>query len=199
MIDSLNRQYAIDGHVVFTGAQGGMVKAEVSNSLATAQVYLHGAHITAFQPHTTEQPLLWMSGRTMLQPGKAIRGGIPICWPWFGPHPDDSSKPQHGYARISPWTMMSSAALEDGSTQLRLRMNADAPARGPWPDDAVELELCVTVGSRLRIELISRNRHSEIVTIGSALHSYFNIGDIDRVSVAGLDGRDYLDQPDQYR
>jgi D-hexose-6-phosphate mutarotase len=198
MIDSLNQQHAIDGHVVFTNGRGDLPLAMISNSLAEAEIYLHGGHITAFQPRPVEHPILWMSDSALFKGGKAIRGGIPICWPWFGPHPDDSSKPQHGFARISPWTVRNTAALDDGSTQIHLQMHADAATRSLWPYP-VELELCVTIGSRLQVELISHNQGTETVAVGGALHSYFTVGDIDRVTVEGLDGRDYLDQPDEYR
>jgi D-hexose-6-phosphate mutarotase len=198
MIDTLNQQHAIDGHIVFTNGRGDLPKAVISNASAEAEIYLHGGHITAFQPRTAEQPVLWMSDNALFRSDKAIRGGIPVCWPWFGPHPDDASQPQHGFARISPWSVNSTATLDDGNTQLRLQMDTDTGTCASWPY-SVELELCITVGTQLQVELISRNRGTQTVTIGGALHSYFNIGAIDRVTLEGLHGCDYLDQLDQHR
>lgn len=198
MIDSLNQQHAITGHLAFVNGHNGLPKAVVSNSLAHAEIYLHGAHITAFQPHFAEQPVLWMSSEALFQSDKAIRGGIPIVWPWFGPHPDDKDKPQHGFARILEWLVKSSAALDDGGTQLSLQLNANDGTRNLWPH-LFELELRITVGATLLVELISRNRGPQTITIGGALHTYFQVGDIDQVQVTGLDGQDYLDQLDNHQ
>ncbi|MGW8161208.1 MAG: aldose epimerase family protein, partial [Desulfobulbales bacterium] len=101
-IKVLNSLYAIPGGLVFKRVDGGLVFAEVTNKFATGRVYLQGGQVTHFQPKG-QDPVLWVSDRSLFQPGKAIRGGIPICWPWFGDHPSDPQKPPHGFARTSPW------------------------------------------------------------------------------------------------
>ena len=197
MIDALNRTFGVDGHVTFEAGEGGLPRANIANALASAEVYLHGAHVTAFQPRGAA-PVLWMSALAEFRPEKAIRGGVPIAWPWFGPHPTDAAKPQHGFARVSEWKVIGTSGLPDGGTELRLALGSHAATLSLWPH-AFELELKVAVGERLHIELTTRNTGSESVEVGGALHSYFHVGDVGQVTIDGLDGREYIDQVDGRR
>jgi D-hexose-6-phosphate mutarotase len=160
-------------------------------------VYLHGAHVTAFQPHGAE-PVLWMSALAEFRRGKAIRGGVPIVWPWFGPHPSDATKPQHGFARVSKWKIVGTRALPDGGTEIRLGLGNDAATGAFWPH-AFELELKLKVGTRLQLELTSRNTGAEAIEVGGALHTYFHVGEVSQVTIDGLGGREYIDQLDLRR
>lgn len=169
-----------------------MPKAIITNEFASAEVYLHGAHITAFHPHNFS-PVLWMSDIAEFQSGKAIRGGIPIVWPWFGPHPNDDTKPQHGFARVSEWTPISTTTLSNEFTQLRLQLTDSETTHTLWPY-AFELKLSITIGTQLLIDLVSRNTGTEPFLIGGALHTYFSIKDINRITIDGLKNREYLDQ-----
>lgn len=164
----------------------------VTNAFAQAELYLHGAHITAFQPHGTK-PVLWMSDIAAFESGKAIRGGIPVVWPWFGPHPTDESLPQHGFARTSDWAVCATDVLPDERTELRLELRDDKAARALWPHPFV-LELRVVVGAKLSVGLRTRNTGTESVRVGGALHTYFHIADVGGVSIEGLGGRDYIDR-----
>ena len=128
-------------------------------------------------------------------PDKAIRGGIPVVWPWFGPHPTDGSMPQHGFARVSNWQVAETRALRDGRTRLCLRLTDTGESLEIWPH-SYALELTVTVGRELHVELKSRNTGSRAMPVGSALHTYFRVGDIERVAIEGLEDRDYIDQLD---
>jgi D-hexose-6-phosphate mutarotase len=197
MIDELNRTFGIEGHLAFKKGKGNLPRALIDNTFATAEVYLHGAHLTAFQPRGAA-PLLWMSELAEFRPDKAIRGGIPVAWPWFGPHPTDDDLPQHGFARVSDWTIAATRALPDGRTEVRLQLTDGGTTRDLWPH-AFELELRIVVGRELHVELRSRNTGTETVEIGGALHTYFRVGDIDRVSIEGFGGRDYMDQLDSHR
>jgi len=197
MIGELNDSFGIDGHVDFRTGEGDLPQAVISNPLASAEVYLHGAHVTAFQPRGAE-PLLWMSDRAEFRADKAIRGGIPVAWPWFGPHPTDEALPQHGFARVLDWSVAATGVLTDGRTELRLQLTDDERTRALWPH-AFDLEIRVVVGASLTVELRTRNSGSESYEIGGALHTYFRVGDIERVAIDGLDGRDYLDQLDGHR
>ena len=192
MINELNETFGVDGHIGFHFGKGNMPKAVIANEFASAEVYLHGAHVTSFRPHNSS-PVLWMSNIAEFRHDKAIRGGIPVVWPWFGPHPNDDTKPQHGFARVSEWTLVSTTSLSNGLTQLRLQLTDSETTRTLWPH-SFELELSVTVGTQLRIDLISRNTGAEPFIVGGALHTYFNIGDINRITIEGLEGREYLDQ-----
>lgn len=193
-IEELNAKFAIDGQVQFSAGEGGQPKVRIVNDLATAEIYLQGAHITDFQP-VGHGSVLWMSSAAQFLPGKAIRGGVPVIWPWFGPHATDTSKPQHGFARTLPWQVGATHALGDGSTRLEFQLTDNPETRVLWPH-AFELKLAVMVGTELQIELTSRNTSEQSVIVGGALHSYFAIGDVSKMLIEGLDGRKYIDQLD---
>jgi D-hexose-6-phosphate mutarotase len=193
-LESLNDSFAITDHIVFANGPGGLPVAEIRNAYAAATVGLHGGQVLAFQPHG-HSPILWISAHSLYQPGKAIRGGIPVCWPWFGPHPSDPAKPAHGFARTSLWSVLSAAALADGATQLRLRLADGDASLALWPH-AFDLRLVVTVGAQLRTELIARNPDAAPYTCGGALHSYFEVGDVAAIAIHGLDGCAYIDKVD---
>ncbi len=197
MIEELNREFAIEGHIRFNPGEGGLFRALIANQFATAEVYLHGAHVTSFHPNNTS-PVLWMSDLAQFQQEKAIRGGIPVVWPWFGPHPNDESKPQHGFARTSEWRVAATADLRDGSTQLCLQLRDNEDTRKLWPNP-FELELRMTIGAQMRIELASRNTGAEMIEIGGALHTYFNVGNIENISIEGLGEREYIDQLEEHQ
>jgi D-hexose-6-phosphate mutarotase len=162
---------------------------------ADATVALHGGHVLSFQPRG-EEPALWLSEHSSYQPDKAIRGGIPVCWPWFGPHPADAGKPAHGFARTSSWTVLGTET-SGSPAKLRLGLTDSDTTRALWPH-AFELELIVSVGLALDVELVIRNPGTAAFVCTGALHSYFAISDIARVTVGGLDGRMYLDKVEDY-
>lgn len=193
-IDELNAQFAITEHVCFSAGENGLAKMQINNALASAEIYLQGAHITAFQPKG-QQDVLWLSPLAQFQAGKAIRGGVPVIWPWFGPHATDGSKPQHGFARTAEWQVVSTEALTDESTQLKLQLTDDASTRALWPY-AFELSLMITVGAELKIDLTSRNTGKQTFVAGGALHSYFTVADVTEMFVEGLSSCEYIDQLD---
>jgi len=196
-IESLNAQFALTDELRFQPGENGLPKAQINNGLASAEVYLQGAHITAFQPRGSE-PVLWMSSLAQFQRNKAIRGGVPVIWPWFGPHAIDKHKPQHGFARTMEWQVSTTKTLPDGSTLLQLQLNDTSATRALWPH-AFELNLTITVGTELTIELTSRNTGEKTFTAGGALHSYFAVGDVKKIHIDGLLGRHYIDQLDGNR
>jgi D-hexose-6-phosphate mutarotase len=193
-LQSLNETFAITNQLAFTSGPGSLTLAEVRNRHAAATVSLYGAQVLAFQPHD-RRPVLWRSERSLYQPGKAIRGGVPICWPWFGPHPSDPSKPAHGFARTAVWSVLATAALANGATQMRLRLRDSDATYALWPH-SFDLRAVITVGPELRVELIVRNFGGEPYTYGGALHSYFAVGDVGAIAIQGLDGCEYIDQAD---
>jgi glucose-6-phosphate 1-epimerase len=196
-IDVLNAQFSIPGRLSFQSGENALPMVKIDNGLVMAEVYLHGAHITAFQPQGSE-PVLWMSPLAQFQNDKAIRGGVPVIWPWFGPHAADVDKPQHGFARTAEWRVNATRALADGSTQLQLCLSDTADTHALWPY-AFELSLMITVGTELNIELTAHNIGEQTFTAGAALHSYFAVGDVKQISVDGLHGCNYIDQLDGNR
>ena len=193
-IQELNDRFAIADQVSFATGPGGFPVMSVRNAHADAAIALQGADVTSFQPHGQE-PVLFLSRHAAYAPGKAIRGGIPICWPWFGPHPTDPTKPDHGFARTRPWSVLDTMAMPNGATRVRLGLTDDAETRALWPH-AFSLELAVTVGATLEVALVTRNTGREAFVCSGALHSYFRIGDVTASMIQGLEGTPYVDKVD---
>ncbi len=192
-ITELNNKFNIDGVNIIVGA-GEMPVIEVTNSFASAQIALHGAHVMSYRPNG-EADLLWMSKSSWFEPNKPIRGGIPVCWPWFGGHPTDSSQPSHGFARISEWQLERIELTNAGTHIIVLGLSDSEITRKMW-DFSFKVELTVTVGAELRVELMMRNCDSQPFSISAALHNYFAVDDISQVKVSGLDNCPYLDTVD---
>lgn len=179
MSDSI--QWEIPGHLSLLAGDGGMTKAVVKTATCTAELYLHGAHVTRFQK-SGEAPLLFMSKASEFAAGRPIRGGVPLIFPWFGPR---EGMPAHGFARTTEWELVETTLLPDGAVTLKLRLPTD---------EAFEVEYRVTVAADLTMELVVRNSADHEVTIENCLHTYFQISAIDTVSITGLAGVTYLDK-----
>lgn len=193
-LDELNAGFAVPGKVAFSEAAGGLIIAEVSNERATARIALQGAQILSWAPQG-QQAVIWESPAAIYAPGKAIRGGVPVCWPWFGPHATEKDFPAHGFARNQDWEVVQTQQLPDGSTTLSLRLLQDDATRRLWPQ-ASELLLLVNVGERLQIDLLTRNTGSEAFSITQALHTYFAVSDVRDIAVLGLEDQPYIDKVD---
>lgn len=194
---SLNEQYAIPGHVSFETGPGGLAVARIENQHASASVALLGGTVLSFQPKG-QKDVLWLSPKSDLEVGKAIRGGIPVCWPWFGPHPtrpDELDK--HGFVRTMLWSVSDTQALPDGATQVSMVVSDTPETRAIWPH-AFHMQLTVVVGPALRVGWEVRNPGSQTFTYTGALHNYFHIADIRRIAVSWLEGTAYLDKTDNY-
>jgi len=187
----LAERFGIEAAVDFRAGPGGLTEAVLTAPSGSATVTLHGAHVTGFTPARAE-PVLWMSRKSWFQPGKPIRGGVPVCFPWFagsGPKPDS---PHHGFARLMEWQVEATGTHPDGRVFLALVLRADERTRAYWPG-RFELRYVVTVGRRLSLSLQTRNLGSEAFTMTCALHSYFAVGDVRQVSIHGLAGTEYID------
>jgi D-hexose-6-phosphate mutarotase len=191
-LTELNQRFAISNHVQFKEIAEGIIIAEVANQHALSNIALQGAHVATWQPRGQE-PVIWLSPYAKFAPGKSIRGGVPICWPWFGPHATDAKLPGHGYARTVMWDVLETKALSDGSTFLRFGLIETDATRTQWPH-ASSAQLEVTVGKALRVELVTQNNSKESFILGEALHTYFQISDVAQMTIRGLDGCDYLDK-----
>ncbi len=192
-IERLNRDFGAAG-VRFVEGPGGLVVAEVNNAHAGARIALQGAHVLSYQKNG-EAPIIWLSRFAKYAVGKSVRGGVPVCWPWFGPHASNPKFPGHGFARTVPWRVVQVSALADGSTCLEFQLEQSAETRAQWPH-ASDVRNIVTVGAKLTVELLTTNTGSEAFPLGQALHTYFDIGDVRRAVVNGLDGCDYIDKVD---
>lgn len=188
-VEDIGRQFGIDGRLHFEALGEGLVQAVVATPQAEARLCLQGAHMLAWQPRHQVHDVLWLSAQARYLPGKSIRGGVPVCWPWFGPHPQDASLPAHGFARSASWQVTASRVTDDGAVALTLQL---AGSHAAWPH-ATELSLTIEVGQTLRMALTTRNTGTQAIPLGEALHTYFKVSDIGTVSVIGLDGVAYWD------
>ena len=177
--------------VTFAEQFGGPV-AILEAAGSTAVVALQGAQVLCWQRAADPAEVLWLSPVAKLGTGKAVRGGIPVCWPWFGPHPGDPAKPSHGFVRTAMWRVSGSAA---SASRARLVLNFDTAAADPalWPFHA-QAEIDITVGDTLTVALSTDNLGPSPFDLTQALHTYLAVGGIAEVSITGLAGRRYIDQ-----
>lgn len=190
-IESLTRQFGMPGTLAF-GMEDELVVARVTTPLGTATVALQGAHVTQWQP-AGQQPVIWVSKLAKYAPGKSIRGGAPICWPWFGPHASNAQFPGHGFARTVPWALVNATVLPDRRVQLEFELIRTEAMHEPWPH-ASTVRNIVTVGEELELALVTTNTGKQSFELGQAFHTYFVVGDIRQATVAGLEGCEYLDK-----
>ena len=162
---------------------------EIKNNAAYAKIALNGAHIFHYQ-RVGQKPLLWLSEISDFVDGKSIRGGIPICWPWFG-KPEGKTL-QHGFARTSKWTHFSTNKIDDNTTEVILKLNHSEETLKLFPYK-FELALHVEVGESLKVELKTTNLDTKAFKITQALHTYFAVSHIDDVKINGLENKPYLD------
>ena len=175
------KHHEIPGRVTLLTGQGGLPFFRVETAWSTAEIYPLGAHLTHFQKKG-EAPLLFMSAASEFAEGKPIRGGVPIIFPWFGGR---EGMPAHGFARQTVWELLATRELPDGSVTLHFRLP---------PDDEFEVDFIVTVGAALTMELEVRNTGHSDFSFENCLHTYFQISDIHRIEITGLQGTRYLDQ-----
>jgi glucose-6-phosphate 1-epimerase len=188
----LNRRFAIPSHVQFIEGEGGLIMAEIANTHGAARIALQGAHLVTWQPRGQE-PVVWVSKFAKYAPGKSIRGGVPICWPWFGPHASDSKLPGHGFARTVMWEVLETKEMPDGGTYLRFGLLETDATRAQWPHpSSVQIEY--SIGKALKIDLVTRNLGTEPFVLGEALHTYFHISDVGQMTIRGLEGTAYMNK-----
>lgn len=189
-LDTLNATHGLPGTLWVQEGPGGLPFIHIHNANAQAHISLYGSQVLSFRPHT-QTDLLFLSGQALFQSGKAIRGGVPVCWPWFGPDPQGLGRPNHGFARTRLWTLQHTATAE-GTTRITLGLTDTPDTRALWPH-AFELTLEITVGTTLELALTTRNTGDAPFDITQALHSYFAVGNIAQATVTGLDGCTYID------
>jgi D-hexose-6-phosphate mutarotase len=167
----------------------------VENDLGRAVISLQGAQLLAFKP-VGQQEMLWLSPQSFMQKGKAIRGGIPLCLPWFGTGSDGKS--MHGFARTRHWSVVNVQTVASGETQLSFELQGNSYTCELWPHD-FSFRLDVSVGRSLTLTLTAENRSDQVAPLAFAFHTYFAVPDIRSTHVAGLDGATYADKDDAYK
>ncbi|MCC0177524.1 D-hexose-6-phosphate mutarotase [Waterburya agarophytonicola K14] len=194
-IEQLNADYGIVNKVKIVAGKGGFPIIEINNEYANATLSLYGGQILSFQPVNQAEDIMFLSNQAYYQEGKAIKGGTPICWPWFGPDPEDKGRASHGFVRNRLWTIREIVTTQDGSTEVVMGLLDTPETRKIW-DYSFDMSIAITVGNSLTVELTTRNTGDNSFSITQALHTYFRIGDINQVQVLNLEDLSYLDKVD---
>ena len=194
-IDRLNAEYGISNKAKFVEGKGGFPVIEIKNEHAKATISLYAGQVLSFQPANQTQDMMFLSSQAYYTEGKAIKGGVPICWPWFGPDPEEKGRSNHGFVRNRMWEMREIESSQDGSTVVVMGLTDTPETRKIW-DCAFDLTIAITVSSSLTIELTTHNTGDKSFEITQALHTYFRIGDISQVRVLNLEDTSYLDKVD---
>lgn len=183
MIDQLNATFGIGEQLLFQQHASGLTQGIIRTERCTGSFFLLGAHLASFQPRSQAQPVLFMSGEAVYEVGKPIRGGVPICFPWFGPNKADPAAPAHGTVRTQLWQMRESRMTADG---LMIALGIDQPS--------FSLLFRVVFGDSLDMSLQIKNATQAEQCCEVALHTYFQLSDVHAVQVSGLEKQAYRDQ-----
>jgi glucose-6-phosphate 1-epimerase len=189
--------FAIHDVLRFEEAGDGLIRAMVSTRAAEAEVYLQGAHLAHWKPHG-QRPVLFLSPKSLFVRGKAIRGGVPIIFPWFGRKSGGKPGPDHGFARITEWALEGTKLHDDGNVEITLTLSANDSTREFGYSD---FHLCcrVTIGSRLELKLEASNFGRLPLEYEEALHTYLAVSDVRQVSISGLGSTIYIDKTDGFQ
>ncbi len=192
----LDRSFAIAGIAQVVPGQGGLPRVRITTPQVEGEMYLHGAQVTSWKPAHAEE-VLFVSKQAQWHEGIAIRGGIPICFPWFRAKADDPKAPAHGFVRTKAWILES--ITNDGGSVTVIMSTASNDDTGKWWPADFRLVHRATFGPELKLELTVTNTGSTPLRFEEALHTYHNVGQIRDVRVNGLDGVAYLDNTDSNR
>ena len=182
---------SLPASVTVEPGRGGLDRVVVATPAATAEVVLQGAHVTAWTPDGHD-PVIWTSQRSAWAPGTPIRGGIPLCFPWFGPGPT-SEAGLHGFARITDWTLVEAAEAGDDVVLTLALRDVDVVDRTAWPSPFAA-RLTITVGGSLTVAMSVTNTGEQSMTYQEALHTYLAVGDVRQVTVTGLEDQPFTDR-----
>lgn len=194
-IEQLNTDHGIVGQIEFFEGQGGLPFIRASNAKANALISVYAGQLLAYRPAGKAEDLMFLSEKAYYQAGKAIKGGVPICWPWFGPDPEGKGRPAHGFVRNRMWDVVDTAVTVNGETRIVLGLTDTPETRSIWPH-AFVLRLEINIGEKLDLALVTRNSGDQPFTITQAFHTYFGVGDIHQTSVSGLEDKSYIDKVD---
>jgi glucose-6-phosphate 1-epimerase len=192
----LEERFGIEDVLRFEVTPAGLVRAVITTAEADADVFLQGAHIAHWTPKG-QKPVLFVSSRSEFAPGKAIRGGVPVIFPWFGPRSGGMPGPSHGFARTALWRL-NFAQEADGKVEMVFVLESK-DLGDSFGYASFSLQLRVVIGAQLQIGLQVGNRSEKPLTYEEAVHSYFAVGDIAQASVSGLEGTTYIDKTDDLK
>src|SRR5215467_3309385 len=195
-VEELDRRFGIPGVVRICKGNGDLPRIQVTGSHAEGKMYLHGAHVTSWRPAGNDE-VLFLSTKSRWQEGHAIRGGIPICFPWFRAKADDPKAPAHGFVRTKSWQIES--IVEDKSgVCVSMATGSDEQSKQWWPA-RFRLVHRVIFGRELTLELTCTNTGETDFHFEEALHTYNRVSDVVNVNLHGLDAVQFLDNTDSNR
>jgi glucose-6-phosphate 1-epimerase len=189
----LDRRFGIPGVARVGEGNGGLPRVQITGSFGEGEMYLHGANVTSWKPAGRDE-VLFVSSKSRWEEGQAIRGGIPICFPWFRAKVDDAHAPAHGFVRTKMW-QLESIAVNDRGVAVSMFTESDAETRRWWPAE-FRLVLRVIFGSELNLDLVCTNTGTTPLRFEEALHTYNRVSDVARVRLQGLDTVRFLDNTD---
>ena len=193
--EQLNTEYAIPGQLKFIQGAGGLPFIEVTTANSSALISVYAGQVLSFRPAGEMDDLMFLSEKAYYQTGKAIKGGAPVCWPWFGADPQGLGRPAHGFVRNRMWNVVATEITVSGAIRVILGLEDTPETIEIWPQ-SFTLMLEITVGKSLNLELVTRNTGAQLFPVTQAFHTYFKVGDISQVSVSGLEDTDYIDKVD---
>jgi glucose-6-phosphate 1-epimerase len=193
-VDELNERFGLRGAVCFEDAPGGLMRAAIASNQVTAEIYLQGAHVSAWQPRAAEHPVLFLSPKSKFLPGKAIRGGVPLVFPWFADRKGGLPGGMHGFGRTLEWEVVAAEERADG-VALSFKLLPSQTTRDLGFDHFV-LVYEVVVGATLSLSLDVENVGDSPLTFEEALHAYCSVSDVRQIEVIGVGDTDYLDRAD---
>jgi glucose-6-phosphate 1-epimerase len=192
----LNREFGIPGVAEVVAGNGGLAKVSINCAAARGEIYLHGGHVTSWQPRGAEE-VFFVSAQSRWEDGRAIRGGVPVCFPWFANRANDPHAPAHGFVRTTAWQLESVVPVGDAVT-VSMFTESNESTKKTWPGD-FHLVHRATFGSELGLELVVRNTGSASFRFEEALHAYLRVGQVEKALVQGLSAVHYLDKTDSDR
>jgi glucose-6-phosphate 1-epimerase len=195
-LDAMNAKWGQPGRIALSDSPLGGPVVTLSGPVGVAVVALQGAQLLSWTP-AGHDPVIWLSPVERLGTVKPVRGGTPVCWPWFAGHPSDPAKPAHGFVRTRLWSI-EAACLTDNGAWLTLGVQTMAADQALWPHQATA-QLRVALDQQLELSLSTTNTGDAPFALSQALHTYFSIGDIADIDVSGFDGEIYQDKLDSGR
>jgi len=196
-IDRLNNEFGIGEQLRFVEGEGGFIYINIQNKYAQAVISTFAGQVLSWHPFNEAHDVLFVSKKAFFESGKAIKGGIPICWPWFGSDPEAKGRGSHGFVRNRQWQVISTQADDNGSnTSVTMQANISDVPEDIWPYQS-EVKIHIEVSDKLKVMLSTRNTGQQIIPLTQALHTYFRVNDISRVSVSGFDQLNYIDTIDE--
>lgn len=202
-LSTLQSEHSADG-AIWQAGPGGLHELVIKTEQCEARMFAHGAHVAAWTPlnpaapTSVPRPGLHLSPKSAFDPKKAIRGGIPICWPWFGPRaddpkPDGKPSPAHGFARTTVFHVENVTLEENGRVRVEMTLTSSPATQALWDAD-FEATVVASFGQTLSLAFEVKNTGARELEYEAALHTYLHVGDVEKIQIVGLEGTKYFDK-----